>query len=60
MDRIDLSPQTVVLAKNEQMLTSDGSVVEVLEFNCEISVANVIRSFTHAKDSRYSKDILIN
>lgn len=52
VDTIDLTPQTFVVAEGEQMLTSDGSVVEIVKFELTISVANAIRSFTQLKDSK--------
>ncbi|KAI1291742.1 Podocin [Halotydeus destructor] len=52
VDTIDLNPSEYVVCENEQLLTSDGSVVEITRFAVTLSVANAVRSYTQLKDSR--------
>lgn len=59
IDTIDLNPHNLMVAQNEQMLCSDGSVVEVVKFEICISVANAVKSFTGLKDSRKNVDQFI-
>lgn len=59
LDFVDLSTQDVVVSQREQMLTQDGSVIEIIEFSVEISVSNAVRSSTHLKDSRFNVEQFI-
>lgn len=53
VDIIDLSPQTFKVTDNEQpILTSDGSIVQLREFEVTIAVADAVKSFTQIKDSK--------
>jgi len=51
IDYIDLNLQDVNIARREQILTSDGSLIEIVEFNVQLSVMNAIQSSTHLKNS---------
>lgn len=53
VDIIDLSPQTFQVTDNEQpILTSDGSIVQLRNFEVTISVADAVKSFTQIRDSK--------
>jgi len=52
VDTIDLTPQTYTVLSNEQLLTSDGSVIMVNDFEATISVTNAVQSYTKLKDSK--------
>lgn len=51
MHIIDLSPKKVTVVESNQMLTSDGSVVEVRDFTVTVTVSDAIKSFTQMRDS---------
>lgn len=51
IDYIDLNLHDVNIARREQILTNDGSLIEIIEFNVQLSVLNAIQSSTHLKDS---------
>lgn len=48
---IDLSPKKVQIVDSNQMLTSDGSVVEIRDFAVTVTVSDAIKSFTQLRDS---------
>ena len=53
MDIIDLSPQTFQVTDNEHpILTSDGSIVQLRNFEVTISVSDAVKSFTQIRDSK--------
>jgi len=52
VDIIDLNPVDYRVMENSQVLTSDGSVVEITSFDVTIAVSDAIKSFTQLKDSR--------
>lgn len=59
LDYVDLSTQEVTVSQREQLLTQDGSLIQVVEFVVEISVSNAVRSSTHLKDSRFNVEQFI-
>ncbi|XP_074601927.1 protein unc-1-like [Brevipalpus obovatus] len=59
IDYIDLSTQDVIVCQNEQLLTNDGSLIEIISFKVEISISNAVRSSTHLQDSRFNVEQFI-
>ena len=59
IDYIDLSTQDVIVCQNEQLLTNDGSLIEIISFKVEISISNAVRSSTHLRDSRFNVEQFI-
>lgn len=56
---IDLSPRKVTIVDSDQMLTSDGSVVEIRDFSVDVTVSDAIKSFTQLRDSDRNVDQFI-
>ncbi|XP_015784570.1 uncharacterized protein LOC107362080 [Tetranychus urticae] len=56
IDFIDLNPHRLCVVSKEQMLTSDGSLIEFIDFTVEMTVFNAIRTSTQLKDSRQNVD----
>ena len=52
LDVIDLNPHDFKVVDNTQLLTSDGSVIEIKSFDITVAVSDAVKSFTQLKDSR--------
>ncbi|XP_053207870.1 uncharacterized protein LOC128391930 [Panonychus citri] len=52
IDYIDLNPHRFNVIEKDQMLTTDGSLIEIVDFIVEITVSNVIRTSTQMQNSR--------
>ena len=52
IDYIDLNPRRFNVIGKDQLLTTDGSLIEMIDFIVEITVSNVIRTSTQMQNSR--------